>query len=274
MSFAAGLLGPETGRSSCMSSAPDAVSSTATGLVFSTVSVTEIANCLFVAGADAVGDANANRVAALRLVVEDRVRLQRRPGERERAVVGRPGAGDEAIGVGVARVGVGCRQRADGRGSRLVLGHARRAEREVAGRAVLIRRSRSRPRPGRRCRPLPRRRCPRRRTERPRTKRHRARRVCRLPYRRTRGHSPSRRAIDHRREAVQPVRTAIPLQQVVPRTAAQVLDVGADSVALAPPPSFAPLARRQAHRLRRERGSRRDPTQGRRSSRSAARAAT
>ena len=85
-----------------------------------------------------VGDLDPYRVALLRLVVEDRVRPQRRARDREGAVVRGAGAGDQAERVGLAGVRVGRRQRAHRRRGGSVLRDGRRGQEDVGRHAVLL----------------------------------------------------------------------------------------------------------------------------------------
>ena len=83
-----------------------------------------------------VGRADADQVAALRLIVEDRRGLERVANERERGVVGRAGAGDERVGKRVASVRIGCGERADDGADGKVLRDGTGGEGDVSRRLV------------------------------------------------------------------------------------------------------------------------------------------
>ena len=86
-----------------------------------------------------VSRADADRIAALRLVVEDRRGLERVTNDRERRVVGRASAGDERVGKRVASVRIGCGERADDGTDGKVLRDGIRGEGDIARRLVDIR---------------------------------------------------------------------------------------------------------------------------------------
>ena len=86
--------------------------------------------------------ADADRVRALGLVIEAGLGLERSADDLEAGVVGVAGAGDKGVGEGVAGVGVGCGERADGGADGRVLGDRGGGEEDVGGGGVSRRRRR------------------------------------------------------------------------------------------------------------------------------------